>query len=828
MDTLKDLGATCWAAGSVLGIDTSNGDFTYGSGIGDAGANSRGLTKLGANTVTLTGTNSYTGPTTVAAGTLKLQDTGAGLTQTLGDLTLAGADVTLQSDNAGTGVLSTTLGTLTARTAGETANIVCTGGVVGSTNLVNLTQAAGFIDKGVFFDGADYAAMDTENGYVRALAYGTDPDTEAVDTITAAMHVKLTTTPADRADDTLRSLNLAGDGVNYTMSSGTLTVGGILKSGGSLSTISGGTAVTAGTDPEFVIRTDTASDLLAISTPITGAAALTKSGAGTLTLSGVNGYTGATTVNGGTLEIGDAGTLASGTAVSIAPGATFNYNSTAAQTLSGTIRGDGNLVMSGGGNLTISGTNTDFDGTISISAGTLTLNSESALGNASVLNIDNATVAVGSANNALGTVPIGVTGTATITSGVESNSLVMKLDGQISGDGGVIFQHTGGNNTIPLMTLGAQNTYSGDTSFKTTRAQRFAIQLGVNNALPTTTVLTIDCAGGGSGRLIVFDLNGFDQGLAGLTDQRSYTYNAVVNTSATACTLTVNNNADYTFRGFLGSDNHTKANLLDAYLGSNFGLTKKGIGKLTLTANNSYEGDTVIEGGMLSISNPYLADAADVYLTTNAMFDLNFIGIDVIDELFFDGTAQADGTWGAIDSGADHESDFFAGTGWLSVTTPGGLAGDINEDGVVDAADYIILKQNYGTAGSATPAMGDLNGDTNIDATDLGLLATAINAAAGKAVTPEPATLALLAFGGLAVIRRKRREEQVVGRLVVGKKKNKQKGTVGTSVRGREKKSQPPCGDRWSKDIGSATALPPTTYDLFRTTFLHNQTRADL
>ena len=88
-----------------------------------------------------------------------------------------------------------------------------------------------------------------------------------------------------------------------------------------------------------------------------------------------------------------------------------------------------------------------------------------------------------------------------------------------------------------------------------------------------------------------------------------------------------------------------------------------------------------------------------------------------------------------------------------------GTAGDVNGDGIVDAADYILMKQNWGNAAglSADAAACDLDGSGTVGIGDLNLLATAINGAAGAAVTPEPATLALLAFGGLAVIRRRRK-----------------------------------------------------------------------
>ncbi|MGA2253320.1 MAG: autotransporter-associated beta strand repeat-containing protein, partial [Thermoguttaceae bacterium] len=64
-----------WNNGSTgFGIDTTNGDFTFGSSISQVAS----LTKLGPNTLTLTGSNTYTGLTTISAGTLQLGDGTAG------------------------------------------------------------------------------------------------------------------------------------------------------------------------------------------------------------------------------------------------------------------------------------------------------------------------------------------------------------------------------------------------------------------------------------------------------------------------------------------------------------------------------------------------------------------------------------------------------------------------------------------------------------------------------------------------------------------------------------------------------------------------------
>ena len=101
------------------------------------------------------------------------------------------------------------------------------------------------------------------------------------------------------------------------------------------------------------------------------------------------------------------------------------------------------------------------------------------------------------------------------------------------------------------------------------------------------------------------------------------------------------------------------------------GLTKEGSGLLTLSNTNTYFGDTTVSLGTLSISNPYLADAADVYMTTGGLFNLNTAAAtDTINQLFFDGVAQAAGTWGSTASAAANLNDtFFSGTGVLNVTT---------------------------------------------------------------------------------------------------------------------------------------------------------------
>ncbi|MFL6598598.1 MAG: autotransporter domain-containing protein [Chthoniobacterales bacterium] len=97
---------------------------------------------------------------------------------------------------------------------------------------------------------------------------------------------------------------------------------------------------------------------------ITGTGSLTKADTGTLVLSGVNRYMGATTVNAGILTAGAINTLPSQTALTVATDATFDLNNFS-QSI-GSLAGAGNVTL-GTATLTTGNdnTSTDFSGIIS-------------------------------------------------------------------------------------------------------------------------------------------------------------------------------------------------------------------------------------------------------------------------------------------------------------------------------------------------------------------------------------------------------------------------------------------------------------------------------
>ena len=66
---------------------------------------------------------------------------------------------------------------------------------------------------------------------------------------------------------------------------------------------------------------------------------------------------------------------------------------------------------------------------------------------------------------------------------------------------------------------------------------------------------------------------------------------------------------------------------------------------------------------------------------------------------------------------------------------PSALPGDLNNDGVVNIQDLVLVASQFGTTG---PSAADLNGDNTVDIRDLVLVANALNAAAGAPSVKQP------------------------------------------------------------------------------------------
>ena len=188
--------------------------------------------------------------------------------------------------------------------------------------------------------------------------------------------------------------------------------------------------------------------------------------------------------------------------------------------------------------------------------------------------------------------------------------------------------------------------------------------------------------------------------------------------------------------------------------------------------------DTInITGGAVDLDNFVLTILdADGYVASETVqlpvfiYDAGTTTIDMIgfinDAANFD-TTGLDGTWtvGAL-ALTDGGSGVIYLTGLSGGNLVGAMPGDADNDGKVDHLDLVLFNEQFGLRGSHLSC--DFNNDDVVGIDDLAILRanfgwvlpTAPGAGDGSLPTgtPEPATLSLLTLGGLAVLRRRRKQ----------------------------------------------------------------------
>jgi fibronectin-binding autotransporter adhesin len=422
------------------------------------------------------------------------------------------------------------------------------------------------------------------------------------------------------------------------------------------------------------LQTD--ADLMVFGT-IGGSGALTKSGAGTLTLLDANTYTGSTTISAGTLALLGPGSLAGSSSVDVAGNATFDIsgatNGASIVSLGGSgnvqlgqrsltlTQGNGNFagVIGGTGGLTLtdgtealSGTNT-YTGITAINGGTLALSGTGSIAHSSDVNVAaNATFDISGTTN--GASIVSLDGNGNVNLGQQSLTLTQNngsFGGVIGGTGGLIMQNGS-------QVLTGVNTYSGVTSITGgTLALSGHGSLASSSDINVTGSALLDISGTTNGASIVsLDGNGnvnlgqqsltmtgakgsFSGVIGGtgglnlaggteiLTGTNTY---AGTTTIGSGSTLQIGNGGttgaiagDVTNNGSLVFNRGNAVNFARVISGVG-ALTQAGSGTLTLSGANTYTGATTISTGTLALSgNGSIAPSSSVNVAGNASFDIS-------------------------------------------------------------------------------------------------------------------------------------------------------------------------------------------------------------
>ncbi|EJY2242519.1 autotransporter-associated beta strand repeat-containing protein [Salmonella enterica] len=576
---------------------------TGGDFINNIGGTGR-VEKSGDDTLTLSGSNTYTGGTLISDGTLVASNVEA----------LGTGDVT---NNA----------TLELNTGGTFDNAISGSGQVEKSgdDVLTLSGANSYSGGTLISDGTLVASN------VEALGTG------------------------DVTDDATLELNTGGDFINNIGGTGRVEKSGddkLTLSGSN--TYTGGTLISSGTLVANDVNalgtgdvTDNATLMLNTGGDFTnnigGTGRVEKSGDDALTLSGSNTYTGGTLISGGTLVANDVNALGTG---DITDNATLALN--AVGDFDNAISGSGKVEKSGDDALTLSGSNTYTGGTL-ISSGTLVASNVEALGTGDVT--DNATLELntgGTFDNAIsgsgqvvksGDETLTLSGSNTYTggtlisggtlvasnvealgSGDVTNDAVLELntdgdfDNAIGGTGRV--EKSGDD----ALTLSGSNTYTGGTTINDGTLIATSVDaLGTgdvtdNAVLELNTGGTFDNAISGSGQV---EKSGDD--VLTLSGANSYSGGTLISDG----TLVANDvNA-------LGTGDVTDNAVLELNTGGDFDnaisgsgqVVKSGDETLTLSGANSYTGGTLISGGTLVATSVEALGSGDV--TDNAVLELN-------------------------------------------------------------------------------------------------------------------------------------------------------------------------------------------------------------
>jgi fibronectin-binding autotransporter adhesin len=651
--------------GSLTGGSATGGNITLGAGTLTCNSGvtttyagiisgTGGVTKSGTGTLILSGDNSYSGVTTVAAGTLSLGAAGGATNTPLGTVAgitsvTAGAALNLNGFTLGTAEPLTINGTGIAAagaltnssasavtysgllTLGSAASIVASTGAINLTNTGTITGATFGLTLGGTVGGTLASIIGTTTGTVTKAstgtwtlsgsstytgattisagtlklgAAGTDPNSPlgtigGITSVTSGAVLDLNGFTLATAEPlTLNGTGITAGGALTNNSVTAVTYSGAITfaSAASIVGAAGAIAITGTPVSSAIAITLGGAAGGSFTSVIAGARTVTKAGAGTWTLSGNSSYTGATTISAGTLKLGATGT---------APNSPL-----------GTIAGNTSVT---------SGATLDLNGFTLATAEPLSINGTGITSGGALSNsVATAVTYSGPITFATAASIIGEAGTIAITGTPVSSTIAITLGGT---SGGSISTVIAGARTLTKIgagtwTLSGASTYSGATAVNagTLRAGR------ITNAFGTASAVTLANTAG-----VTLDLNGFSNTIGSLTGGGTTGGNVTLGTG----TLTI------------GSNNSSPAAYAGIISGTG-GVTKSGTGTLILSGDNSYSGVTTVAAGRLSLgaaggttNTPLGTTAGGTSVTSGATLNLNGFTLGTAESLTLNGTGIA-------------------------------------------------------------------------------------------------------------------------------------------------------------------------------------------
>ena len=671
------------ANGQAYKLDTNGQVVLLGANLTSFGGS---LEKLGGGTLSLTGSNTFAGGTTLTSGTLSLGNAGAlgpadPTDPTAGPISFAGG--TLQYTVSNTIDYSARFST----DPGQAMSIDTNGQSV--TFARDLTSSNATLTK--LGSGTLALTGDNELGGGVSLQGG-------------ALQLGGTT-----AIGSTGPIDFHGGTLQYTVSN----------------TIDYSARFSGVTGQAF--RIDTNGQAVTFASALGGTGnTFTKLGSGTLTLSADNGYDGVTTVSAGTLRLGD-GNAAGMVGGEIVNNAALVFDRSDALSYASTISGSGSVTMAGAGTLTLAGANIYTGGT-QINAGTLALGSSGAIGSSGTISFGGGVLQYTGANQTDYSGRISRAGGKSIR--IDTNGEAVEFATGLAGAGSTL-EKLGAN----TLTLSAASTYSGGTIVS-------AGTLDVVTGGAIGHVAGDLVVGGGTlavsgGSVAVNDAAiGDGPGSIGDLSVGAGQFDAagtlrIGNGAGATGSLAISGGAMTTGAAILGDQSSTGTVIVSAGTWTNAADLAVTSGLMTIS------GGTVTVGGTLSESAPgsiLLQSGGELRIGTGGSGGVLLADLDFAGRLIFNSTGSS--TYGGTLSGTGTLTK--EGSGTLTLSSAGTYsysgtttvsAGGLVVDGVLDSSAVFVA-----TGGS-------LGGN--------GTVASAVTVASGGTIAPGLSGTSLLTVGSL-------------------------------------------------------------------------------